>query len=58
VKACVGLVFLAIGLLRVSVHKEEIMPGGTDVSASIRAIAAHRPDIFGENIGEAEKQRP
>ncbi|GAA5963005.1 hypothetical protein JCM8115_002583 [Rhodotorula mucilaginosa] len=34
-----------------------VMPGGTDVSASIRAIAAHRPDIFGENIGEAEKQR-
>lgn len=34
-----------------------VMPGGTDVSASIRAIAAHRPDIFGENIGEAEKRR-
>ncbi|GAA5972021.1 hypothetical protein JCM11641_002460 [Rhodosporidiobolus odoratus] len=25
-----------------------IMPGGTDVSASIRAIAANRPDIFGD----------
>ncbi|GAA5860880.1 hypothetical protein JCM3774_003173 [Rhodotorula dairenensis] len=34
-----------------------VMPGGTDVSASMRAIAAHRPDIFGENIGEAEKKR-
>ncbi|POY73249.1 hypothetical protein BMF94_3583 [Rhodotorula taiwanensis] len=34
-----------------------VMPGGTDVSASIRAIAAHRPDIFGENIGEAERRR-
>ncbi|GJN90047.1 hypothetical protein Rhopal_003045-T1 [Rhodotorula paludigena] len=34
-----------------------VMPGGTDVSASIRAIAAHRPDIFGGDIGEAERQR-
>lgn len=34
-----------------------VMPGGTDVSASLRSIAAHRPDIFGGNIGEAERQR-
>ncbi|GAA6055623.1 hypothetical protein JCM3770_006730 [Rhodotorula araucariae] len=34
-----------------------VMPGGTDVSASIRAIAAHRPDIFGGDIGDVEKQR-
>ena len=34
-----------------------VMPGGTDVSASIRAIAAHRPDIFGGDIGDAEKQK-
>jgi len=34
-----------------------VMPGGTDVSASIRAIAAHRPDIFGGDIGAAEKQK-
>ncbi|BGP56527.1 SF3a splicing factor complex subunit [Rhodotorula sphaerocarpa] len=34
-----------------------VMPGGTDVSASIRAMAAHRPDIFGENIGDAERRR-
>ncbi|KAJ8293807.1 Splicing factor 3A subunit 1 [Rhodotorula toruloides] len=34
-----------------------VMPGGTDVSASLRSIAAHRPDIFGGNIGDAERQR-
>ncbi|GAA6011681.1 hypothetical protein JCM10207_004207 [Rhodosporidiobolus poonsookiae] len=34
-----------------------IMPGGTDVSASIRAIAAHRPDIFGEAGDEQERAR-
>lgn len=33
------------------------MPGGTDVSASIRAIAAHRPDIFGEGGDEEEAIR-
>ncbi|GAA5908748.1 hypothetical protein JCM6882_008195 [Rhodosporidiobolus microsporus] len=35
-----------------------IMPGGTDVSASIRAIAAHRPDIFGEgDDDEVERKK-
>ncbi|GAA6028738.1 hypothetical protein JCM8097_007370 [Rhodosporidiobolus ruineniae] len=34
-----------------------VMPGGTDVSASIRAIAAHRPDIFGDATDEQEQQK-
>ncbi|GAA5825145.1 hypothetical protein JCM11251_006118 [Rhodosporidiobolus azoricus] len=34
-----------------------IMPGGTDVSASIRAIAAHRPDIFGEGDEDDEERK-
>ncbi|GAA5875713.1 hypothetical protein JCM8547_007047 [Rhodosporidiobolus lusitaniae] len=34
-----------------------IMPGGTDVSASIRAIAAHRPDIFGGDSADDEERR-
>ncbi|GAA5888121.1 hypothetical protein JCM5296_005441 [Sporobolomyces johnsonii] len=34
-----------------------LLPGGTDVSASIRAMAAHRPDIFGDAGGEEELRR-
>ncbi|BGP17592.1 hypothetical protein JCM10213_001241 [Rhodosporidiobolus nylandii] len=34
-----------------------IMPGGTDVSASIRAIAANRPDIFGDADENEEEQK-
>lgn len=32
-----------------------LLPGGTDVSSSIRALALHRPDIFGEP-GAAEEE--
>ncbi|GAA5956960.1 hypothetical protein JCM3765_006652 [Sporobolomyces pararoseus] len=31
-----------------------LLPGGTDVSSSIRAMAAHRPDIFGDSPGDKE----
>ncbi|GAA6060352.1 hypothetical protein JCM10212_004536 [Sporobolomyces blumeae] len=34
-----------------------LLPEGTDVSASIRAMAAHRPDIFGDSLGDAELKR-
>ncbi|GAA5933234.1 Prp21p [Sporobolomyces koalae] len=34
-----------------------LLPGGTDVSASIRAMAAHRPDIFGDSPGDKEFRR-
>ncbi|GAA5836800.1 hypothetical protein JCM3766R1_006268 [Sporobolomyces carnicolor] len=31
-----------------------LLPEGTDVSSSIRAMAAHRPDIFGDSPGDKE----